>query len=94
MTDITVPQTHWINGTTPAAVPSGMEHAILILDSERVFVDTLASMLTKSAYPPAVERIAPGESPIQIPATSADMELAARYEQNIRELIEWSRGVD
>lgn len=87
MTDITVPQNHWINGTIPSAVPPGMEHAILILDSDRLSVDTLASMLTKSAYPPSVERIAPGETPIQIPARAADMELAARYEQNVRELI-------
>lgn len=94
MTDITVPQTHWINGTIPAAVPSGMEHAILVLDSERVFVDTLASMVTKSAHPPAVKRIAPGETPVHIPATGADMELAARYEQSVRELIERSSGVD
>lgn len=49
MTEITVPQTHWINGKIPAAVPPGMEHAILILDSDAVFVDTLASMLTKLA---------------------------------------------
>ncbi len=94
MTEVTVPQTHWINGTIPAAVPPGMEHAILILDSDAVFVDTLASMLTKSAYPPPVEQIAPGETSIQILATEAEMELAARYEQNIRELIEWSNGVD
>lgn len=80
-------QTHWIDGTIPAAVPPGMEHAILILDSDCVSVDTLASMLTKSAYPPPVERIAPGETPIQIPARDADMELAARYERNVRELI-------
>jgi hypothetical protein len=33
MTDITVPQTHRVNGKVPAAVPPGMEHAILILDS-------------------------------------------------------------
>ncbi|WP_336630983.1 MULTISPECIES: hypothetical protein [unclassified Microbacterium] len=84
MTEITVPQTHRISGTTPAAVRAGMEHAILILDSDAVFVDTLASMLTKSAYPPTVEQIAPGATPIQIP----------RYEQNVPELIEWSDGVD
>lgn len=94
MTEMTVPQTHWINGTIPAAVPSGMEHAILILDSNAAIVDTLALMLTKSAHPPAVEQIAPGETPIQIPATNAEMEFAARYEQNIRELVEWTDAVD
>ena len=50
MIEIAVPQTHWINATIPAAIPPGMQHAILILDSDAVFVDTLASMLTKSAY--------------------------------------------
>lgn len=94
MTEITVPQTHWINGTIPAAMSPGMEHAILILDSDAVFVDTLASMFTKWAYPPTVEQIAPGEMPIQILATEAEMERAARYEQNVRELIEWSNGLD
>ncbi|WP_448231301.1 hypothetical protein [Microbacterium lacticum] len=85
-----VPQTHWINGTIPAAVPPGMEHAILILGVEGVFVDTLASMLTKSAYPPKVEPISLGETPIQIPATDEQIATAARYEQNIRELCAMS----
>lgn len=71
-----------------------MKHAILILESDAVFVNTLAAMPTKSAYPPTVEQIAPGEMPIQILATEAETELAARYEQHIRELIEWSHGVD
>lgn len=94
MIEIAVPQTHWINGTIPAAIPPGMQHAILILDSDVVFVDTLASMLTKSTYPPAVEQLAPGETPIRIPATDAELALMARYEQNIRELIERFRGAD
>lgn len=86
----TVPQTHWINGTIPAAVPPGMEHAILILDGPRVFADTFASMLTKSAYPPTIEPIRAGETPVTITATQAQMDLAARYEQNIAELVESS----
>lgn len=85
-----VPQTHWINGTIPAAIPPGMEHAILVLTNESpsVFVDTLASMLTKSAYPPTVEPIRAGETPVTITATDRQMDLAARYEQNIAELVE------
>lgn len=90
MTDTHLPQTHWVNKTFPAAIPPGMEHAILILESGGVAVDTLASMLTKSAYPPSVEPIRPGETPATITATGDQMELAARYERNLREIGDWT----
>ena len=45
-------------------------------------------------YPPAIEQIAPSETPIQIPATDNEMDLAWRCEQSIRELIERSGAVD
>ncbi len=74
----------------PAAIPPAMQYAILILEADRVVVDTLAAMLTKSAYPPTVEPIRAGETPVTITATDRQMELAAQYELNLRELTEWS----
>ncbi|MCG7415677.1 hypothetical protein MHK74_14100 [Microbacterium aurum] len=54
-----VPQTHWINGTIPAAIPPGMEHAILVLTNESpsVFVDTLASIGPPPSFGPVAVRV-------------------------------------
>ena len=87
-----MPQTHWVNDTTPIAIPPGMQHAVIFGRSEdEGWVDTLASLTTRGSYGPRVTELAPDETPETIFATDEQLATAARYEQNIRELIEWSK---
>lgn len=85
-----LPQTHWVNDTTPIAVPPGMEHAVIFGGSGTGWVDTLASLTTRGNYGPRVTELALGETPEAIVATDEQLATAARYEQNIRELTMWS----
>lgn len=87
-----VHQTHWVGGSFPAAVPPGMEHAIIVGNDDDVHVTTIASLVTR-AYGPTVEPISDDEAPIEIPTTDAQLADAERYEQNIRELMSWSESV-
>lgn len=69
-----------------------MEHALIIgsVDSnEPAHVTTIDSLVTRP-YGPSVEAISPSETPAQVRATDEDIALATQYEQNLRELIEWS----
>lgn len=87
-----VQQTHWVGGSFPAAVPPGMDHAIVVGHDNDVHVTTIASLVTR-AYGPTVEPISDDEAPIEIPMTDAQLADAERYEQNIRELMSWSEPV-
>lgn len=87
-----LPQTHWVNATTPIAVPPGMQHAVIFGNADdEGWVDTLASLTTRGNYGPRVTELARDETPETIFATDEQLATAAPYEQNIRELIEWSK---
>ncbi|GLJ80819.1 MULTISPECIES: hypothetical protein [Microbacterium] len=81
-------QTHWVRGTLPAAVPPGMKHALVVkLDDDYVTVTTLASLTTRGSSSPTVAPLSRDDTPVMISVTDEHLADAARYEQNIRELM-------
>jgi len=81
-------QTHWVRGTFPAAVPPGMEHALIVrLDGDYVAVTTLASLTTRGSSSPTVAPISKDETRVMISVTDDQLADAARYERNMRELM-------